>query len=560
MLTKSVTTTLLLSLSLAVQLSYNHGNTSTSQMQNSLSSFQSMGSLSGFNSLTDFGALEDQDSLSAVVRSYEERVNFLENEIRRISRLSDGSDVDQQLLADLQHEIDRLSMENEELRCALNDNQNEMLIEELRTDLAELTAKNVRQEAKLEILEAVDIDALKEQITTLQQENNDLKCEVAIFNAQGADIQKYREENTELKEKIKEQEELIQRLNQELDNISGVNTDNREKIKEKATVGVVDKDSITALQLENQRLNEKTFELENLRIEKMQLEAEIKLLKNQISNLNEKNTEFQLAIDNLEAENDELNNQVSQLEREKRNNEFEISRLKNTNEQFEERVASLESEKQEAEDVISTLQNEINQQRNEVNSLNMTIANLRNDLKRTEDELARRVTENEEIRAENERLEDQFRDIERSKGRLDNEIEDLNKQIEDLIDQLERETGTTIKTTETDTTQVVNREENAAELRRHFAIIIRNLQGQIKTLQQRVFDLEEQLGLKEGNNSNKRTMEMNISVQKQSFGRRRNRGSSDIQDIINRHSRGSCQSGSCGNGRSKGLLIGSKFN
>ena len=266
MLTKSVTTTLLLSLSLAVQLSYNHGNTSTSQMQNSLSSFQSMGSLSGFNSLTDFGALEDQDSLSAVVRSYEERVNFLENEIRRISRLSNGSDVDQQLLADLQHEIDRLSMENEELRCALNDNQNEMLIEELRTDLAELTAKNVRQEAKLEILEAVDIDALKEQITTLQQENNDLKCEVAIFNAQGADIQKYREENTELKEKIKEQEELIQRLNQELDNISGVNTDNREKIKEKTTVGVVDKDSITALQLENQRLNEKTFELENLRI------------------------------------------------------------------------------------------------------------------------------------------------------------------------------------------------------------------------------------------------------------------------------------------------------
>lgn len=564
MLNKFVTTTLLLSFSIAVQISYNQGSMGSTQMQNSLSSFHGMGGLSGFNSLTNMVALEDQDSLSAVVRSYEERINFLETEIRRISRLSNGSDVDQQLLQDLQCEVDRLSMENEELRCALADSQNDTLVEELRNELAELTAKNVRQEAQLEILQAADVDSLREQIATLQRENNECKCEVAIFNAQGADIEKYREENTELKEKIKELEELNEELNKELDNISGVNTDNRKTIEEKISPGVVDKDSITALQLENDRLNQKIFELENLRIEKMQLEAEIKLLKNQIANLNERNSELQVNIEELEAENDDLNNQVNQLNRDKRNNEFEISRLKNSNEQFEQKIVDLEAELQESESNNGSMQNQLNQQRNDSNDLNMTIANLRNDLKRAEDELNRRQAEIEELRADNDKLEDQFREIQRSKSRLDNEIEDLNKQIQDLLRELDREAegnGSTNNNNGNNGNGNNNtnnqQQEDPAALKRHFAIIIRNLQGQIKTLQQRVFDLEAQLGLTEGN-GNKRSFDVNVSVQKgSSFGRRGR--SSDIQDIINRHSRGQCKSGGCGKGRSNGLMIGSKY-
>jgi chromosome segregation protein len=538
-------------------------------MQNSLSSFQGHGGLSGFSSMTDFSSLEDQDSLSAVVRSYEERVNFLETEIRRISRLSNGSDVDQQLLSDLQCEVDRLSLENEELRCALVDSQNDTLVDELRIELSELTAKNVRQEAKLEMLEAVDIEALREQIDRLQQENNDLKCEVAIFNAQGADIIKYREENTELKEKVKELDLIIEELNKELDSVSGVNTSNIETINNATKPGVVAKDSLTALQLENERLTQKIFQLENIRIEKMQLEAEIKLLKNQISNINQRNSELQESIEELEIENDDLANQVNQLGRDKRNSEFEISRLKNSNEVFEERISTLESEQQESNDTISGLQNQLNQQRNELNSLNMTIANLKNDLKRSEDELNRRQQEIDELRTDNEGLEDKFRDIERSKNRLNNEIDDLNKQIEDLIIQLDKESQETAGGNNGNGNNGNNGNGNngngnntaqtdVVSLRKHFSIIIRNLQGQIKTLQQRIYDLEGQLGLTAGNGQNKRQFDIKVNVQKQSFGRggSSGSGSSDIQDIINRHSRKSCSSGKCGQNRNGGLLIG----
>ena len=56
------------------------------------------------------------DPLDAIVQSYEERIRFLEAEIRQMTSLSNQSEVDQNLIIDFQIKLDQLSRENENLK------------------------------------------------------------------------------------------------------------------------------------------------------------------------------------------------------------------------------------------------------------------------------------------------------------------------------------------------------------------------------------------------------------------------------------------------------------
>ena len=442
------------------------------------------------------------DSLAAVVQSYEQRILFLEAEIRRLSGLRTVAEVDDSVVVDLQVRIDQLARENDNLRREIDDDDDEAIIDDLRNQISELTAQNVRLDAKLQAALSVDVDGLRSRIEALGKNNVELRGELAEARAANkqiavlsAEISRLREKNNKLNE---ENKVLREKPKVVVDNtkLNAANAENKEL-----------KASIAALNVE---LSNNASEINRLNMQSRDDAKKIKRLSVRLRKANE--------------ENDDLQNQLNESNKKNNAVQFEIVSLKAVIENLEDRARKSDANEKNSAGVIAALRASISDLKNENSAANLSINNLQNKLESARDAIKRWENTAAKLNANLKTLSDDLAESEDNNSSLQAQISALNGQILDLEAQLDAASNVVI-------------EDNSDEIRRHFEIIEANLKSQIGVLQARIIDLEGQLGL-QGSKT-----KVNVEINGQSSI------SSNVDDIIRRNS----------GSRTSGFLIGDAF-
>ena len=461
---------------------------------------------------------EADDSLATVVNSYEERIRFLENEVIRVGSLSrvDESEKDKEI-DQLRSQLDDLAHENNQLKEDLEASkefEKRVHVLMIQNNEQHETIKKLKQ--AVWVFEQIDINGLRTQVNKLTDDKQKLESELVVLK--------------EKEEKLENAEEQIKQLE-------------KSSLTLQLTIGELEKSLADAKAESEGKVDKAVFN---------ELKDEAQKLGEWLDKSKEDNKELRFQVDNLEKALDKsaegLNEYVSKLEESNAHIKVLTEELGALSNDFEQIGLELQDQQKRSDEHIKKIETELANKDGQLSGLRHENHRLeakyeeawrKNNLNKVE---IRQLKEEEEsLKVDKKNLESRVKTLETQvtkmqfdKEQLKQEINDLNKQIEELLHRIEEE----VKKDEAKEGDSVD----VKKLKRNFSIVIRNLKGQIKMLQQRILQLEAELGL-QNNQNTQRAIELKARVVNQ-----RNSTVETVPGFVTRKKR-----------RNKGLFIGNQF-
>lgn len=467
------------------------------------------------------GNEEADDSLATVVNSYEERIRFLENEVMRVGSLSrvDESEKDKEI-DQLRCQLDDLAHENNQLREDLE------VSKEFEKRVNVLMIQNNEQHEQIKklkqavwVFEQIDITGLRTQVNKLTDDKQKLEGELVSLK--------------EKEEKLEKAEEQIRQLE-------------KSSLTLQLTIEELEKSEAEARAESEGKVDKAVFN---------ELKDEAKKLGEWLNKSKEDNKELRFQVDNLEKALDKSAEDLGKYANKLEESNADFIALSEENKALNYEFNHLMLELQSFQKLVEEGEENTKKFETELANKNKLIDTLRNDNRdlkakydaawhknnKHEFELIKLKEEAESLKVDNKNLESHVKELEKqviqmqfNKEQLKHEIKNLNKQIEELLHRIEEE----VKADEAKEGDSVD----VGKLKRNFSIVIRNLKGQIQMLQQRILQLEAELGLQNTQNT-QRVMELKARVVNQ-----RNSTVETVPGFVKRNQR-----------RGKGLFIGNQF-